>query len=471
MSAKLVLLTGATILTLALGSVGIAAAQADSPPQEGRRETLAQWGARVYGVIETIEDGSLTIDTPVGWVTVITDANTRFRVPDVEEPGLDDLSIGDILGAVGWWEEEGSAFHAFGVVRAEADHTFPLAGKLTDVSDDTLMVETEHGLATVCVDGETVYRVRGIEEPGLDGGSAELAEVLDAGMRIVAKGTLNLDGSLLAQVVVVPWVGSRPVRLRGEVLAVEEDGFTVRAARGRQSGRQSGHQSGRQSGRQFSVLGDETTEFRVPGVEDPSIGDLHVGDKIAGEGVIEEDGTVRATLVLVLPEQVARLGGEVTEIEGTTLVLDTLGSTVNVLTDADTIFRIPGIEEPALDDVGVGDRVDVVGVWEDETTFCAVGVGVRGDRRPGQEGTVRGRAIHIGDGSLVLGTQRGPVTVLVDDETQYRVPGVDDPNLDGVNAGAMVGAQGTWNEDGTLQATGVAVLSGGRVRDATNGRR
>jgi hypothetical protein len=395
---------------------------------------------RVYGVIEAIEGQSLTLVTPIGPVALVTDTNTRFRIPDVEEPSLDALNVGDTLGAIGWWEQEGGAFHAFVVARLETGRAFPLAGELTGISDDTLTVETSRGLATVRVDDETVYRVPDVEDPGLDD--------LGVGMRIVARGTLNPDGSLLAQAVAVPGVGHRPVRLLGEVLEVEGDTFTIRADRGRQSGRQ------------FRVLTDETTEFRVPGVENPSIADLQVGDQIAGEGVVEEDGTGRATLVVVLPEQVARLSGKVTAIEELTLALDTPGGVVNVVTDADTIFRVPGVEEAALDDVAVGDQVDVAGVWESETTFSAIGVGVRGGRREGQRGTVRGRAIRVEAEQLVLGALHGPVTVLVDGETQYRVPDVDEPSLDDVETGAMVGVRGTWNEDGTLQAAGVAVVGG-----------
>ncbi len=445
MRTKFVLLTGATLLTLVFGSVGVAVAQADilpSPPREGGGGALTQRGARAYGVIEALEGQSLTLVTPVGSVTVITDANTRFRIPGVEEPGLDALAVGDYLGAGGWWERGGSTFHAFGVARVEADRVFPLAGGLAAVGDDTLTVETGHGLATVRVDSETAYRIVNVEKPGLDD--------LEVEMKIVARGTLNPDGSLLAQAVTVPWVGPRQGHLQGEVLEVEGAAFTLRATQGRQSGRP------------LNVLTDEATEFRmpgVPGVDTPSISDLQVGARVAGEGVIEEDGTVRATLVVVLPDQVARLVGEVTTIEGTTLVLDTLGGTVNVLTDADTVFRVPGVEEPALDDVVVGNQVITAGTWEEEATFNAIGVGVRSDRQAGQRSVVRGRAIRVGTESLVLGTPRGPVTVLVDGETQYRVPGADDPGLDDIEADALVGARGTWNEDGTLQATGMAVLS------------
>jgi hypothetical protein len=434
MSAKFLLLTGAMILSLVFGSVGATAALLEGPTVDV--EGPARQGALVYGLIEEIEGETLSLATPLGTVTLITDANTRFRIPDVEDPGLDDLAVGDTVGAAGWWENDSNTFHAFGVARLEPDRAFPLAGTLTDIGDDTLTVETRRGLATVHVDGETVYRIRDVEEPGLDD--------LKVGMRVIVKGTLNADGSLQGQVVAVLWVGPRPARLRGEVLAVDGDTFTVRTARGRQ----------------ITVLTDEATEFRVPGVENPSIDDLQVGDKVAGGGVVEEDGTARAVLVVVLPEEVARLGGEVSAIEGTTLVLETRGGQVNVLTDDETIFRIPGVEEPTLGDIEVGNPVIAAGTWEDEATFHAVGVGV-GGRREGQPGVVRGRAIRIGSDSLIVGTPRGPVTVLVDDETQYRVPGVDDPGLDDVGIGALVGARGAWSESGALEATGVAVLRGG----------
>ena len=375
MRTKLVLVAGAVLLTLVLGPVGTVVAQAGTPPSspwEGGEGPLARRGARVYGVVKAVEGNSLALATPIGPVTILTDSNTRFRIPGVEEPSLSDLDAGETVGAGGWWEEDGSTFHAFGVVQLEADGALPLAGSLSDVGDDTLTIETGRRPATVRVNDETVYRVRGVEEAGLDDLS----------------------------------------------------------------------------------------------VDDASIADLQVGDRIAGEGVIEENGAGsgqpggRATLVIVLPEQVARLSGQVAAVEGTTLELDTPGGTVNVLTGAETVLRVPGVERPTVDDVQVGDQVTAAGTWEDETTFDAIAVGVRGGRRAGQRATVRGRVIRVETDQLVLGTPHGPVTVLVDGETQYRAPDVDDANLDDVTPGVAVGARGTWNEDGTLRATGVAVSVG-----------
>ncbi|MEE8390145.1 MAG: hypothetical protein V3S14_05030 [Anaerolineae bacterium] len=92
-------LAASLLFVLVLGSVGIAATQADTPPlPQKERGTPAQRGARVYGVVETVVGDSLTLAAPVGSVLVITNANARFRIPGVEDPGLSDLDVGDHYG-------------------------------------------------------------------------------------------------------------------------------------------------------------------------------------------------------------------------------------------------------------------------------------------------------------------------------------------------------------------------------------
>jgi RNase P/RNase MRP subunit p29 len=438
MSVKLILVSGAAILSLVLGSVGVSAVLPDRTPADAPDgvEIPARFRARAYGVVEAIEGGTLTVASPVGPVDFITDVNTLFFAGR-ERVTLDSLAVGDVVGAVGWWEEGGGVFHAFAVAKLAEDRLFLIVGTLSEIDGDTLTVETRGGLpAAVHVDDETEYRVRGCEEPGLDD--------LAVGMKVIAKGMLNADGSLQAQVIGAAEAEPRKARLRGEIVAIEGDTFTVRTEK-----------------REIVVHTDEATEFRVPGVEHPTIADLKVGHKVAGEGVVEEDGTAHATLVIVLPDDVARLAGKVVAIDGATLVVETASGSVDVLTDADTVFRVPGVEEPGLDDIQVGDRVAVGGSWEDESTFCAIAVGVVAGRRAGARGAVRGRVISAGGDNLVVGTVRGAVTVLVDEETAFHVPGVEDAGLDDVEEGVRVGVQGTWNEDGSLQASIVRV-GGGR---------
>ena len=389
-------------------------------------------GARVYGTIEDIEGTTVTLATPTGSIALITDVNTLYRIPDIKEPSLADLAVGDAAGAVGWWEEGSDVFHAFVVAKLADDRILSLAGELTEIGDDTLTIETRRGSAAVSINDETLYRIKGIEDPGVDD--------LEIGMKVIVRGTLQPDGTLLAKGVGAAEAGPRTGRLRGEIVAIEGNTLTIRAGR-----------------REVVVLTDETTEFQVPGVENPTITDLQVGDMVAGVSTHDENGAATATLVIVLPEDVARLSGRVSAIEGSTLVLDTPAGPVNAITDGDTVFRIRGSEEPSLADVQVGDHVVVAGSWENESTFHAIGVEIVGGRQPGQQTAVRGRAIGVSDDGLTVGTPHGPVTVLVDDETQFRVAGVEDAGLDDIEEGAMVGARGTWNEDGSLQATVVVV--------------
>jgi hypothetical protein len=439
MQTKRVVSVSVMLLVLLLGTGGIAAAQTDYAPD---RQALRV--AFVYGVVSTIDRGSLTLAAPVGSVTAIVDANTRFLFPDQEGVGLDDLSAGDTVGAAGWWGENERVFHAYGVAKLEAGRVFHLPGRLSGLVDNVLTVETNRGSATVQVNDQTVYRLNGIEEPG--------RQDLEVGTSVFVEGTLNQDGSLLAQLIVVPQIGSRRIRLHGEVLAVEGDTITLRRSRGQGDGRQ--------IGRRLSIPTDEATVFHVPGVEGATISDLQVGDVILGEGVLRGDGTRRASVVVVLPEQVARLTGTLVGIEDSALELATQGGSVEVLADAGTLWHIPGVEDPNGSDVEVDDRITAIGVWENETAFSAVIIAAARDRQAEQTGNVRGRAIRVEADRLVLGTGRGPVTALVDHETQYRVPGVQRAYLDDLAAGAVVGVRGTWNEDGTLEADGVALLVG-----------
>jgi hypothetical protein len=421
MQTRRVVSVSVMLLALLLGTGRVAAAQTDGAPgQQALRVAF------VYGVVSAIDRGSLTLAAPVGSVTAIIDTNTRFRFPDQEGVGLDDLSAGDMVGAAGWWAEDEREYHAYGVAKLEADRVFHLPGRLSGLVDDVLTVETNRGSAAVQVNDQTVYRLNGIEEPG--------RQDLEVDTSVFVEGTLNQDGSLLAQVIVVPQSGSRRIRLHGEVLAVEGDTITLRRLRGRGDGRQ--------IGRRLSIPTDEATVFHVLGVEDASISDLQVGDVILGEGVLGGDSTRRASVVVVLPEQVARLIGTLVGIEDSALELATQGGSVEVLVDDETLWHIPGVEDPDRSNVEVDDRITAVGVWENETAFSAVIIAVVRDRQAEQRGSVRGRAIRVEADRLVVGAGRGPVTVLVDHETQYRVPGV----------------QGTWNEDGTLEADGVALL-------------
>jgi hypothetical protein len=66
----------------------------------------------VLGRIEQIHGRNLTLRTRRGWVTVLTDEETRFFLPGSGEAHLQgrlsDLAVGKIIAAAGTWEGRGT---------------------------------------------------------------------------------------------------------------------------------------------------------------------------------------------------------------------------------------------------------------------------------------------------------------------------------------------------------------------------
>ena len=309
-----------------------------------------------------------------------------------------------------------------------------IRGRVVAVSGNTLTVRTPREEVAVLVDADTIFRIPGVQQPGLDD--------VETGNLVGAAGEWTADGSLEANVVVVLRRPQRAGRLIGEVTAVEGTALKI-TTRG---------------GREVVVETDDETTFVVPGVADASLSDVHAGDRVAVQGHAQGEAPY-ARVAVVLPASPARLTGRVSDIAGQTLVLETQGGTVRVVTEAGTLIQIPGVDDPTLADVREGDGVVCGGEWEDDTTFRALLVAVR--RRspaPGRTAVIRGRVTAVGRERLTLGTARGPVVVLVDDGTAIRVPGVEDPALKDLQVGDPVVARGQWNEDGALQAQGILVL-------------
>jgi len=307
-------------------------------------------------------------------------------------------------------------------------------GQVATVEGSEFVLTTLRGEeVTVHTDGGTAFRIPGVEEPGLDD--------VEAGALVGVVGIRSEDGSLQA-ILVVPRAAQRHARLTGEVAEIEGTTVHIRLA----------------GGRTVALLTDEETDVRVPGVEEASLADVEVGDRVAVQAELQE-GTPHARLLVVLPDHPARLEGRVLSITDGTLEVDTLHGPVVVLTDGSTLFRVPGVEEATLADVRVGDRVVCGGAWEGPETFRASAVVVRpGQVGPDRPAAVGGRAIAVGEDRLVVGTAHGPVTVVVGEETEIRVPGVDSPSLADIHPGDRVMARGRWDEEGNLRAEAIGVV-------------
>jgi hypothetical protein len=196
----------------------------------------------------------------------------------------------------------------------------------------------------------------------------------------------------------------------------------------------------------------DETRFRVPGVEDATLADLKVGDRIVALGGKDESGDFVAKVVAV-PRRPRRIvvRGEVTAVDEGSFALDTphRGEVTVIITD-ETRFRIPGDADPGLDDIAVGDQVGVIGHKDRDGNLLARGVGKL--PKEVRRHIILGEVTDVERTTLQVNTADGPVTVHTDENTRFRIPGHDDPSLDDIAAGDWIGAAGRWNADGSLQA-------------------
>jgi hypothetical protein len=127
------------------------------------------------------------------------------------------------------------------------------------------------------VDDETVFRIRGVEEPTL----ADV-EVGDVVAGVVVK---QDDDTLLAKVVAVLPPQNERLRGLGKVTAVGDDALTVEG----------------RGGETRTIAVDDETVFRIRGVEEPTLADLEIGDVVAGVVIKQDDDTLLAKVVAVVP--------------------------------------------------------------------------------------------------------------------------------------------------------------------------
>jgi hypothetical protein len=305
-------------------------------------EEPAERGA-VRGQVVAVEGETLLVDTPSGAErAVIVGQDTRLFMPGVREPSIGDIDVGDFLDAWGSVNEEGDLLARVAiVVPAEmAQRRNLVQGRVTAVEGLTITVEMGQGERFVVADEATRFLIPRVEDPGV--------RDVAVGDPILALARLDDEGNLLTRMVAIVTAGQvQRHTLRGVITAIEGDTIGLLTSRG-----------------DVRVLTSEETIFRIPGVEEPGIDDLEVRDRILVVGTwdaAQELFTARAvTLIPRWPSHLRFLRGEVTGIEGRTIVLNALQGEVAVLTDGDALFRIPGVEEPGLDDLRIGDKVGIL---------------------------------------------------------------------------------------------------------------
>jgi hypothetical protein len=141
---------------------------------------------------------TLALKTPqsVEW-TIYTTDQTRYRIPEVQEPTLADVKVGDqvlVFGQPGNTTREGTAREGTALlVTVLPEGMVEGRGQVIAISGNTLTVETWLGSGTVTVDAATRYRARDIANPSLSD--------IKAGTMIAVIGIKQSAGNVLAKTI------------------------------------------------------------------------------------------------------------------------------------------------------------------------------------------------------------------------------------------------------------------------------
>jgi len=242
--------------------------------------------------------------------------------------------------------------------------------------------------------------------------------------------------------------------VRGEVTAVSDSGFSLNTLNGRTA----------------NVTVTETTRYRIPGIQNPSLADIKAGMVVQARGTWSSDNTTFAAQnVVAATREIIRqhlVRGVVTAVDPAagTLALKTPQAVEwTIHTTDQTRYRIPGVQEPTLADVKMGDQVLVFGrpgATPREGT-AREGTALLVVVRP--EGMVagRGQVTAISGNTLTVETWLGSGTVTTDDATRYRARGIANPSLSDIKVGATIAVIGTKQGDGSVLAKTIGILNQG----------
>jgi RNase P/RNase MRP subunit p29 len=323
-----------------------------------------------------------------------------------------------------------------------------LRGQVVAIEGDSLLVATPAGEQQVVITHEeTRFRIPGVRKPSISD--------IEVGDYLGAWGQRNEDGDLVASVVIVvpAELARRGYVVQGLVAAV--DGFTITVETGQG---------------ERTVVTQESTRFLVPGLEEPGIGDISAGDPILALGRSDDEGKLLARVVVIVTQRQVRrhtIRGVIRAIDGDNIGLLTRRGEVRVETNSETVFRIPGVEDPGIDDLHLRDLIVVVGTWDaEEEVFSARAVTLI-PRWPSHLRFLHGEVTAIDGRTIVLNALQGELAVLTDGDTVFRIAGVEEPGLDDLEVGDTVGVLVGRTDDGGLLAKVVLVRrESGSLTDA-----
>jgi len=231
------------------------------------------------------------------------------------------------------------------------------------------------------------------------------------------------------------------VEIKGEIIAIEGNALTVETG-------------GRGV---LTVHTDGHTQFRAKDDPDFSLADLRVGDTIAARGRLVGERALLARVVLLIPVEVAdSAGGRVTAISGGTIsVEDKDGNVIDIVTSADTRFRVRGKPNASIDDIEVGMGVGAVGQFDTGGALRAKVV-IAAELRGPKGGPVEaGRVSEMNDDTFVLSFPDGSTLGITTDAATIVITRGDD--------GPVLGSLGDVTEGANVVVMGIPSSSGGSL--------
>jgi len=249
-----------TVLTLACSLALVPTASAASPNARG---------SLLRGQVTAIAGDSFTLQTPRAEVMLLTDWETVFEVPGVEGATLDDFAVGDfvIVHALRGGDGTPLARHVTLIPNGSLEDEV-LRGVVSAVDGRTFQLRIRGGKVRVVTDVSTVFRIPEVEDA--------TAADLKIGTPVVAMGQFTEEGGAFhaSAVAVIPGRIIRRHVVQGKLTAIEGSTLVLAASQ--------------DADQEKRVLTTDETTFRVPGVEEATIDDLKLGDRIVALGQWDE---------------------------------------------------------------------------------------------------------------------------------------------------------------------------------------
>jgi hypothetical protein len=228
----------------------------------------------VRGIVTTVGDDQVSVDTASGAVaTLLITDTTRMWVPDEPLTTTVTLEVGDPVLALGEpaSDEAGERALSARLVVVADDETLPkilIRGQAVAVTEQTIVVQAGHRERAVTV----MPRTRLLSAQG------QLDSLRDVhpGAQIIALGQATELGQWIAGLVLVPGPPSLARQgLRGEVVDKDVEAGTLTVETERRG--------------EITVVVNDETRYRIPGVEEPGFADVQVGETVVALGRFEGD--------------------------------------------------------------------------------------------------------------------------------------------------------------------------------------